>query len=72
MASSPTWVAKATRSPRTGMRGEGNTFLLIEQNAQVLDISDRTFVFKTGNNDISGPSAELRQSHDLVRSYLGT
>ena len=56
----------------TDLRGEGNTFLLIEQNAQVLDISDRTFVFKTGNNDISGPSAELRQSHDLVRSYLGT
>ncbi len=56
----------------TDLRGEGNTFLLIEQNAQVLDISDRTFVFKTGNNDIAGPSAELRQSHDLVRSYLGT
>ncbi|MCY4631480.1 MAG: ABC transporter ATP-binding protein [bacterium] len=56
----------------TDLRDEGNTFLLIEQNAQVLDISDRTYVFQTGNNDISGPSAELRQSHDLVRSYLGT
>ena len=56
----------------TELRNEGNTFLLIEQNAQVLDISDRTYVFQTGNNDISGPSAELRQSHDLVRSYLGT
>ena len=56
----------------TDLRDEGNTFLLIEQNAQVLDISDRTYVFRTGNNDISGPSAELRQSHDLVRSYLGT
>ena len=56
----------------TELRDEGNTFLLIEQNAQVLDISDRTYVFKTGNNDIAGPSAELRQSHDLVRSYLGT
>ena len=56
----------------TELRDEGNTFLLIEQNAQVLDISDRTYVFRTGNNDISGPSAELRQSHDLVRSYLGT
>jgi branched-chain amino acid transport system ATP-binding protein len=56
----------------TELRDEGNTFLLIEQNAQVLDISDRTYVFQTGNNDISGPSAELRRSHDLVRSYLGT
>ena len=56
----------------TELRDEGNTFLLIEQNAQVLDISDRTYVFQTGTNDISGPSAELRESHDLVRSYLGT
>ncbi len=55
----------------TELRSEGNTFLLIEQNAQVLDISDRTYVLKTGNNDISGESAELRKSHDLVRSYLG-
>jgi len=37
----------------------------------VLDISDRTYVLKTGNNDISGPSAELKDSQDLVRSYLG-
>ena len=32
----------------TDLRDEGNTFLLIEQNAQVLDISDRTYVFRTG------------------------
>lgn len=53
------------------MRDEGNTFLLVEQNAGVLEISDRTYVLKVGRNDISGPSAELKQSHDLVRSYLG-
>ena len=49
----------------------GTTFLLVEQNAGVLDISDRTYVLRTGNNDISGPSEELKASHDLVRSYLG-
>ncbi|MEQ8716893.1 MAG: ABC transporter ATP-binding protein [Acidimicrobiales bacterium] len=53
------------------MRDEGNTFLLVEQNAGVLEISDRTYVLKVGRNDISGPSAELKKSHDLVRSYLG-
>ncbi len=56
----------------TELRDEGGTtFLLVEQNAGVLDISDRTYVLRTGNNDISGPSAELKESHDLVRSYLG-
>ena len=49
----------------------GTTFLLVEQNAGVLEVSDRTYVLRTGNNDISGPSEELRASHDLVRSYLG-
>ncbi len=56
----------------TELRDEGGTtFLLVEQNAGVLDISDRTYVLRTGTNDISGPSAELKESHDLVRSYLG-
>jgi len=56
----------------TELRDEGGTtFLLVEQNAGVLDISDRTYVLRTGNNDISGPSHELKESHDLVRSYLG-
>jgi branched-chain amino acid transport system ATP-binding protein len=56
----------------TELRDEGGTtFLLVEQNAGVLEISDRTYVLRTGSNDIEGPSAELRESHDLVRSYLG-
>lgn len=56
----------------TELRDEGGTtFLLVEQNAGVLDISDRTYVLRTGRNDISGPSAELKEGHDLVRSYLG-
>jgi branched-chain amino acid transport system ATP-binding protein len=56
----------------TELRDEGGTtFLLVEQNAGVLDISDRTYVLRTGNNDIMGPSSELKDSHDLVRSYLG-
>jgi branched-chain amino acid transport system ATP-binding protein len=56
----------------TELRDEGGTtFLLVEQNAGVLEISDRTYVLRGGTNDISGPSSELRESHDLVRSYLG-
>ena len=57
----------------TELRDEGGTtFLLVEQNAGVLEISDRTYVLKTGNNDINGPSSELKDSQDLVRSYLGS
>jgi branched-chain amino acid transport system ATP-binding protein len=57
----------------TELRDEGGTtFLLVEQNAGVLEISDRTYVLKTGDNDISGLSADLKDSQDLVRSYLGT
>jgi branched-chain amino acid transport system ATP-binding protein len=56
----------------TELRDEGGTtFLLVEQNAGVLDISDRTYVLRTGYNDMSGPSAEMKESEDLVRSYLG-
>lgn len=56
----------------TELRDEGGTtFLLVEQNAGVLEISDRTYVLRGGTNDISGPSSELKESHDLVRSYLG-
>ena len=50
----------------------GTTFLLVEQKAGVLEISDRTYVLRTGRNELSGPSAELKESHDLVRSYLGS
>ena len=57
----------------TELRDEGGTtFLLVEQNAGVLEISDRTYVLRVGNNELSGPSAELKESHDLVRSYLGS
>ena len=55
----------------TELREDGTTFLLVEQNAGVLEISDRTYVIKTGKNDVSGASSELKDSHDLVRSYLG-
>jgi branched-chain amino acid transport system ATP-binding protein len=53
------------------LRAKGTTFLLVEQHSSVLDYSDRTYVMKTGRVVQSGPSAQLRRSEDLVRSYLG-
>lgn len=52
-------------------RESGTAFLLIEQNAGVLDLSDRTYVFRHGRNHLEGSSQTLRASGDLVRSYLG-
>ncbi|MEE8601461.1 ABC transporter ATP-binding protein [Euzebya tangerina] len=53
------------------LREQGTTFLLVEQHASVLDFSDRTYVIRTGRVAFEGPSAELQDADELVRSYLG-
>jgi len=53
------------------LRRSGTTFLLVEQHAGVLDISDRTYVLRTGRNHLEGPSEEIGATSDLVRAYLG-
>lgn len=53
------------------LRRSGTTFLLVEQHAGALEIADRAYVFKVGRNDIEGSAASMRESGNLVRSYLG-
>ena len=53
------------------LRDTGTTFLLVEQHAGALEIADRAYVFKVGRNDVDGDAAALRESGNLVRSYLG-
>lgn len=53
------------------LRKSGTTFLLVEQHAGALEIADRAYVFKVGRNDIDGDAASMRESGNLVRSYLG-
>ncbi len=53
------------------LRAEGMTFLLVEQHSSVLEFSDRTYVVRTGRISYEGASAGLRDSDDLIRSYLG-
>ena len=55
----------------TELRETGTTFLLNEQHAGALDISDRAYVFRLGRNELEGTGAELKASGNLVRSYLG-
>jgi branched-chain amino acid transport system ATP-binding protein len=50
----------------------GTTILLIEQNASMaLHIADRAYVIETGTITLSGTGAELLQSEDIKKAYLG-
>ena len=53
------------------LRTSGTTFLLVEQNAGVLRLSDRTYVRAGGRVTLEAASASIAGSAQLVRSYLG-
>ncbi len=51
---------------------EGTTVLLVEQNAgKSLAISDRAYVLENGRIVLSGTGAELMQSEEVKKAYLG-
>ena len=50
----------------------GTTVLLVEQNANMaLQIAHRAYVLETGSVVLSGPAAELAQTDEVKRAYLG-
>ena len=50
----------------------GTTILLVEQNAsKALEIADRAYVLETGSITLSGTGAELAQSDEVRKAYLG-
>ena len=54
------------------MHDDGITVLLVEQNAgKSLAISDRAYVLENGRIVLSGTGAELMQSDDVKKAYLG-
>ena len=54
------------------LRESGTTILLVEQNAgMALDLADRAYVLETGQITLSGTGAELSQSDEVKRAYLG-
>ena len=54
------------------IKREGATLLLVEQNAyQALAVADRAYVLETGRIVLQGPAAELRDSPEVKRAYLG-
>lgn len=54
------------------LRERGVTILLVEQNVQLaLEIADRGYVLGSGNVVLEGDAAELGESGDVERAYLG-
>ena len=50
----------------------GTTILLVEQNAEMaLQIADRAFVLESGRVTLTGTGAELAQSDEIKKAYLG-
>ena len=51
---------------------KGTTVLLVEQNAKMaLSIADRAYVMETGNIVMTGAGAELVNSPEIQKAYLG-
>lgn len=54
------------------LRTEGQTILLSEQNVmECLEVCNRTYVLQTGRFVSSGDSAELAESDEIRRAFLG-
>ncbi|AEV16280.1 MAG: ABC transporter ATP-binding protein [Thermus sp.] len=55
-----------------GLKEEGTTLLLVEQNAKVaLALADRGVVLEAGEVALAGRAEELRQDPKVVEAYLG-
>jgi len=55
-----------------GLRGQGISILLIEQNVrQTLEIADRAYVLENGRIISEGRSRELLQNDHIKKAYLG-
>jgi len=54
------------------LHAAGTTILLVEQNAsKALEIADRAYVLETGSITLSGTGAELANSDEVRKAYLG-
>jgi branched-chain amino acid transport system ATP-binding protein len=54
------------------LRREGNTILLVEQNAfMALSISDEAYVIENGQTTMKGPAPDLLKDDYIKTAYLG-
>jgi branched-chain amino acid transport system ATP-binding protein len=72
MGLAPIVTAQIYEQIRALNRTEGLSILLVEQNAKMaLGIAHRGYVIETGRIVMEGTSAELRDSNEIQRAYLG-
>jgi len=56
-----------------GLKAEGVTVLLVEQNAvRAVEFADRSYVINAGRAVLSGAREEMREKEKLAASYLGS
>jgi branched-chain amino acid transport system ATP-binding protein len=56
-----------------GLKAEGTTVFLVEQNARVaLDVADRFYLMEQGRVSFQGTPGELAQDEVIRRAYLGS
>ncbi|MCW3003781.1 MAG: transporter related protein [Conexibacter sp.] len=56
----------------TGLRDEGVTIVLVEQNAaRTVEVADRCYVLRNGAVALSGSSDDILATADLAAAYLG-
>ena len=53
------------------VNGEGVTVLMVEQNAGVLEIADRTYIMQKGRIEYEGSGQEILSQGELRSAYLG-
>jgi branched-chain amino acid transport system ATP-binding protein len=64
-------IARSVEEVVRNIRSEGNTILLVEQNAQVaMGLSDRGYVLSNGRVVGSGTIPELRADEAMMQRYL--
>ncbi|HMD02603.1 MAG TPA: ABC transporter ATP-binding protein [Candidatus Baltobacteraceae bacterium] len=64
-------VARSVEDVVRDIRKEGNTILLVEQNAEVaMSLSDRGYILSNGRVMAAGTSAELRADAEAMQRYL--
>ena len=65
-------VVRSIFAAVAGLRNEGRTIMLVEQNARAaLAVADRGYVMETGQVVLEGTAAELSANRDVQRAYLG-
>ena len=65
-------VVETTLGIIAGIRAEGTTVLMVEQNAYLaLRLADRAYVMETGSIVLAGRAADLLADEKVRRAYLG-